>query len=92
MFKYLEITNRNDLAFDTCCQDVTSDQYTAASIRVVKDLYVDDINKLPPNAYKPRGIIIQINCFVDSDNASDNVNSRSHTSVLFYFNDTPIIF
>ena len=52
MFKYLEIHNQNDLAFYPCYQYFTSDQDTEANIQVVKDLYVDAVDELHPNAPK----------------------------------------
>ena len=64
MFKYLEIHYQNYLAFDPCYKDVTSDQDTEENIRVMKDLSVDAINKLPPNASKTRGQHIHIDCSV----------------------------
>ena len=91
MFKYLEIHNQNDLAFDTCYQDVTYDQDTESKIRVMKDLYVDAVGELPPNAPKPRGQSININCFVDYDQANDRVTRCSQTGIILYFNRAPII-
>ena len=73
MFKCLKIHIKNDLVFDPCYQYVTSDQDTEANIRDTKDLYVDSINKLPPNVPKPRGRTIHINCFSDSDHVVDRV-------------------
>ena len=64
VFKYLEINNQNDFAFDPCYQDVNFDQYTEAKVRLTKDLYVDAVAELPPNTPKLRGRPIQNNCFV----------------------------
>ena len=47
--------NQNVFSFDPFYQDVTSDKNTEANIRVMKDLYVDTIDDLPPNAPKPIG-------------------------------------
>ena len=41
VFKYLEIHNANDLAFDLCYQQVTSDQNIQSKVQEMKDLYVD---------------------------------------------------
>ena len=50
VFKYLKINNQNDLGFNPCYQDVTYDQDNELNIRFTKDLYIDDIDKLPSNA------------------------------------------
>ena len=92
MFKYLEIHNQIDLDFNPCYQDVTYDQYTESNIRFVKYLYVDVVDKLPPNAPKPRRRPIQVYLFVESDHAGDRVTRNSQTGVLLYLNISPIIF
>ena len=58
----------------------------------MKDLYVDTVDKLPPNLPKPRGLPIEMNCFVGSDHAGERVNRLFHTGILLYFNSTTIIF
>ena len=92
IFRYLDFQNQNDLAFDICSQYVTSDQDNEPNIRVLIILYVDAINKLPPNSPKLRGRRIYIYCFVDSDHAGDTVTRCSQTIILLYFNIAPIIF
>ena len=79
-------------SFDTCYQYVTSDQYTKAKIKGTKDLYVDAVDALPPNAPRPRVRHIYIICFVDSDHASDSVTRNSQTGILLFFNSAPIVF
>ena len=37
----------------------------------MKDMYVDAGEEIPPNAPKPRGKPVQVNCFVDYDHAGD---------------------
>ena len=41
VFRYLEIHNANDLAFDKCYQSVTSDKNIQIKVQAMKDLYVD---------------------------------------------------
>ena len=58
---------------------------------MMKKLYPDSIDYLPPNAPKPLGASIQINAFVDSDLAGEQTTRRSQTGILIYCNMAPII-
>ena len=80
------------MASDPCYQYFTSDQYTKSKTKVTKDLYVDDVDELPPNEPKPRGQTIQMDRFVESYHAGDKVTRISQTGKILYFNSTPIIF
>ena len=90
IFKYLEIHHKNDLAFDPLYHVVENDQTIENYITTMKDLYRDAIEDIPPNAPPPRGSPVQINCFVDSDHASDRITRRSQTGILLYCNSAPI--
>ena len=46
--------------------------------------------KLLPNTPEPRGKPMQINCFVDSDHASNLVTQCSHTGILTFLNKAPV--
>ena len=49
VFKYLEIHNTNDPAFDPCYQCVTSDQNIQSKVQAMKDFHVDAGEEIPPN-------------------------------------------
>lgn len=55
------------------------------------DAYPDAKDEIPPNAPEPRGALAQINCFVDADHAGDKANRRSHTGVIIFVNQAPIV-
>ena len=57
----------------------------------MKDFYVDAGEEITPNAPKPRGKPVQINCFVDSDHAGDRENQISQTELILYCNSAQII-
>ena len=78
--------------FDLCYQDVTSDQDTEANIKVMKYLYADAANALPPNALNPKGRPIYIICFINSDNDGYMVTRKYKTSKLIYFNIHYLLF
>ena len=72
----------NDISFDTCYQRVTSDQNIQSKIQVVKDLYVDSREEIPPNSPKPGGKPVQVHCFVDSGHVGDRAIQISQTGVI----------
>ena len=49
------------------------------------------VENLPPNPPLPRQNSVEVNCFVDSDHAEDNVMLISQTGILLYLNSAPII-
>jgi hypothetical protein len=54
------------------------------------DFYPDSDKDIPPNAPKPCGELVQINCFVDADHTGNKVTRRSHSGILIYLNSAPI--
>jgi len=55
------------------------------------DFYCGAKEPIPPNAPRPRGNPVQINCFVDADHAGNRVTRHSQTGVLMFLNCAPII-
>jgi hypothetical protein len=53
--------------------------------------YPDAQEAIPPNAPEPRGQSVSMSCFVDSDHAGCCVTRRSHTGILIYVQNAPII-
>ena len=91
IFKYLEIHNSNDLAFDPLYHTITSDLDTSSMTKAMKDLYVYAEGSLPLNAPESRGLPVQLICFIDSDHAGDVKTRRSQTGILLYENSAPLI-
>jgi hypothetical protein len=50
------------------------------------DFYCGAKEPIPPNAPRPRGNPVQINCFVDADHAGNRVTRHSQTGVLMFLN------
>jgi hypothetical protein len=46
---------------------------------------------MPDNIPEPRGLGVDITCFVDSDHAGDLCNRRSHSGVIIYLQSAPVI-
>ena len=91
MFKYLEIHNQNELALDPAYHDIVDPQFVEVKIKEMKQMYPDAKEDFPPNAPAPRGNVIELNCFVDSDHAGDKVTRRSQTGIILYCNTAPVI-
>jgi hypothetical protein len=55
------------------------------------NFYGDVVEELPPKIPKPMGHSVNITCFVDANHAGNVVTRRSHTGLLIYIQNTPII-
>ena len=58
---------------------------------VWKDFYPDAEEALPPKMPRPRGIPVKISCFVDADHAANRITRRSHTGIIIYCQNTPVV-
>ena len=56
------------------------------------ETYGNLIEEFPPKMPKARGNPVVISCFVDSDHAGNKVTRRSHTGIILWVNNAPIIF
>ena len=91
VFKYLETHIENDLAFDPLHHSHPYPRDPNQIIREMKEIYADAIDEIPPNAPKPRGKSVQINCFVDADHGGDKITRRSQTGIILFGNSAPLI-
>ncbi len=93
IFKYLDIHRDNELAFDPTYLPVPNPSHDTIASKTarMRRHYPDAQEALPSNAPEPRGMPVQINCFVDADHAGDRATRRSQTGILIYLNMAPII-
>jgi hypothetical protein len=56
-----------------------------------KDFYGDVIEELPPDMPEPLGKAVLISCFVDANHAGNVVTRRSHTGIIIFVMNAPII-
>ena len=56
-----------------------------------KDFYGDVEEELPPNMPKPHGNVVRISAFVDANHAGNVVTRRSHSGIIIFVQNTPII-
>ena len=55
------------------------------------DFYGDVVEELPPKMPAPLGKSVCFSCFVDANHAGNVITRRSHTSVIIYVQNAPII-
>ena len=55
------------------------------------DVYGDVSEELPPNMPEAKGKSVVVSCFVDANHADNMITRRSHTGILIYVQNAPII-
>ncbi len=56
-----------------------------------RDFYGDVCEELPPNITESKGNVVNISCFVDANHAGNVITRRSHTGIIIYVQNAPII-
>ena len=77
------------LAYDSKAPDVDESDFVQGADW--KDLYGDVEEALPPRMPEPREIPVIISEFVDADHAENVVTRRSHTGIIIFAQNSPII-
>ena len=91
VFAYLKSHQKFNIVFDP--KDVRLDESAFANTDIAawRDFYGDVVEELPPKMPDPLGNGVDITCFVDSDHAGNLVTRRSHTGILIFLQNAPII-
>ena len=58
---------------------------------VWEELYPDVEEAIPGNAPPPRGNPVYVGCYVDTNHAGNLLTRRSHTGIIIFVNNSPII-
>jgi hypothetical protein len=88
MFSYLNKHDKSRIIFDHA--DPIYDPNTFI-IQDWTEFYGDVEEELPPKMPEPLGQPMNITAFVDANHAGNVVTRRSHTGVIIYLQNTPII-
>jgi hypothetical protein len=56
-----------------------------------QDFYGDVCEELPPNMPEPKGKVVDLSCFVDTNHAENVIIRRLHTGIIIYVQNAPII-
>ena len=85
--------NPSRIIFDPTRMDTDENLFERSTVgcKEWKDFYPDAEEAIPSNAPPPRGLPVKISCYVDADHASNRVTRRSHTGILIYCMNSPII-
>jgi hypothetical protein len=90
IFGYLKKHEMSRIVFDP--KETVIDESSFASGTVDwKDFYGDVVEELPPRMPEPLGKSVHSTCFVDANHAGNVVTRRSHSGVLIFVMNTPII-
>ena len=88
VFVYLKKHENSRIVFDRDHVIVPDTMFNEADWN---DFYPDAEEMLPPNMILPLGEGVEINCFVDADHAGNVAIRRSHTGIIIFINNAPIL-
>ena len=95
IFWYLKCRLKKDelgrIIFDPSIPHVDESLFNPTSPEHWKDFYQDASEAIPMNMPEPRGRPIKIAAYVDADHAGNLMTRRSHTGIIIYINNAPII-
>ena len=89
IFDFVKTRLKTTMVFDPKDMDVSD--ANQVPIGDWKEFYGDVEEEIPPFAPPPLGRAVDIFCFVDADHAGNLLTRRSHTGVLIYVQNAPII-
>jgi hypothetical protein len=88
IFAYLNKHDKSSIIFDPA--DPYFDPHDFPDVDW-SEFYGDVVEELPAKMPKPLGNPVNITCFVDANHAGNVVTRRSHTGILIYLQNTPIM-
>jgi hypothetical protein len=77
--------------FDPKTTTLDEKAFAAVGINEWKEFYGDVAEELPARMPEPRGNAVDITCFVDANHAGNVVTRRSHTGILIFVQNAPIL-
>lgn len=96
VFRYLQKNigkNPGRIAFDSLY--IPTDEIVfSATVKDIddwKDFYPDEVESMPRNMIEPLGSQVFVKAFVDANREGNLLNRRSHSGILIYVNNAPII-
>jgi len=88
IFSYLKSHENSCLVFDPAYPNIDDRRFHVGDW---SDFYPEASDKLPPNMPEPRGLPVDITCFVDADHAGNLMTRRSQSGILIFVNKAPIV-
>jgi hypothetical protein len=91
IFAYLKANKKCAIVFDPSPVELDESAFANVSPEQWRDFYGDITEELPPRIPEPLGKAMDVTCFVDADHAGNIVTRRSHTGILIFIQNAPII-
>ena len=91
IFAYLKKHPKSAIVFDPIAPELDESAFRSTPTAAWRDFYGDVSEELPPNMPEPKGAGVVITCFVDANHAGNVVTRRSHTGILIFVQNAPII-
>jgi hypothetical protein len=88
VFGYLKKHARSQMVLDETVPEIDQSHFWQVDWM---EFYPDAKEAIPPDAPEPRGCSVVMSCFVDSDHAGCQMTRQSHTGVLIFVNNAPIL-
>ena len=88
IFAYLSNHTKAPMSFDPAYPKINLEDFPSTDW--TQSIYGEVSEELPHNMPEPRGMPVQVACFVDADHAEDKSNRRSQTGFVIYVNNAPI--
>ena len=85
------MASRFSLVFDPKDVQVSGDAFSNVDIHVWQDFYGEVLEEILPRMLELRGNAVDITCFIDSNHAGNVVTRCSHTKIIMFLQNAPII-
>jgi hypothetical protein len=91
IFWYLKKAKPSRIIFDPSTIDTDQQLFPEVDKEAWRDFYEYAEEPMPPTMPTPRGLGVKVSCYVDADHAANRVTRRSHSGIIIYCQNTPII-
>lgn len=92
IFAYIKKSNKTAIVFDPKYVTLNESSFSDAKIGDWQEIYGQLAEELPPSMPESKGSPVVITCFVDANHAGNIVTRRSHTGIIVFVNNAPILF
>ena len=96
IFSFLNCNQCMDICYDSTKLNITEpttlpQERAAHHAKIMRTMYPDAVENLPPSCPVPLGKSVQINAFVDADLVDELTTRRSQTGILISLNMSPTV-
>lgn len=91
IFAYLKKHRKTSIVFDSRGVKLEKQAFVDVPMDSWREIYGEVAEELPPKTPKPLSNAVDITCFVDADHAGNVVTRQSHTGILIFVQNAPIL-